>query len=446
MACALYNLREESIVKSRSFALNAVLLAAVTLTPLTAQPVVIDPDSAVEMARANNLSLRQARIDLGTRQRERDTSWNRFLPSLSAGTSLSRSIPQPTLVETPWGLSASLSTGLPLSPSSVQSIRAAELEYQTQALSLERTEKQLERDIRKAFYQLLLRLENIRLLEQSLETAGRRYERVSTNYEFGLASELDKLNAQVNLENLKPELARARTDYQAALMSLKQELGLGRAVELVLEGDIATEGVSLEAQRLIREHAEGRLDIQALQHRLAVLENQRKLAATQEFSPQLALSFSLGARQADPFQAAKWSEPGLSRSSSLGISLSVPLGGLLPSSSSRVRLAGIDDSIARTNLELAQAREQGEIRIETLVLNLERSRLSIEVLEKNAALAARVYELTEREYEAGLTDLLTLAESYDSLQQARLRVLTEQYNYRSLLLDLEYELNTSLRD
>jgi outer membrane protein TolC len=128
----------------------------------------------------------------------------------------------------------------------------------------------------------------------------------------------------------------------------------------------------------------------------------------------------------------------------LGISLSMPLDGLIPSSASGIRLAGIDDSIQKNNLALAAARARGVITIESLVLNLERSAVAIEVLQQNAALAERVYQLTQQEYEAGLTDLLTLEESYSALEQARLDVLTEQYNYQSQLLDLEYELNAEL--
>ena len=446
MARPLYDLREESIVKTRLLALATVVLAGIALAPLAAQPLVLDADTAVQMARANNLTLRQARIDLGTKQRERDTSWNRFLPSLSAGASLNRGTPQALTAPSPWGLAASVSTGLPLSPSSVHAMRAAELEYRTGELSLERAERQLQRDTLKAFYQLLLRQENIRLLEQSLETVMRRYELVSANYEHGLASELDRLNALVNVENLRPEIGTARTEYETAVMEFKHALGLEQSRQLVLRGIIATEELRVNAQALIREHAAGALDIRLLEQTRYSLANQRKLAAAQEFSPQLGLSFSYGARQSDPFSAGAWSDPGVSRTSSLGISLSVPLDGLWPSSSSRVRLAAVDDAIARTDLQLVQAREQTELRIKSLVMYLQRARLAVEVLEKNAELAARVYELTELEYEAGLTDLLTLAESYDSLQQARQRVLVQEYAYRSLLLDLEYELNTSLRD
>jgi multidrug efflux system outer membrane protein len=342
---------------------------------------------------------------------------------------------------TPWGLSANVSASLPLSGAIRYTRRGTELEYQAEATALVQTEKQLERDVRKSFYALLLQQENIRLLEESQETARKRFEQVSTSYEYGLASELDKLNAQVNLENLKPDLQKARTDYETASMELKYTLGLERTVVLELQGTIGAQGLSLDAEELISAYAPRRLAVLTLMDDLAILENDRKLVAAREVRPSVGLSYSFRAAQSDPFSAQGWGGTGWSGTSSLGVTFSMPLDGLIPSSASQVRLAGIDDNIRKKHLELDEARSRGEITIETLVLDLEGSRLAIEVLEKNAELAARVYELTEQEYEAGLTDLLTLEESYDDLQQARLKVLTEQYNYQSLLLDLTYELN-----
>lgn len=435
------------MVRKKTLLPALILAVGIALVTAGTEQVVLDVDAAVKMAKENNLNLLSARIDLGIKEREQKASWNELLPSLGVGASLSHSQIVTSLGLTnpsPWGLSANVSASLPLSSSLRYSIRGTELEYQAEATAVERTEKQLERDVRKAFYALLLQQENIRLLEESQETARKRFEQVSTSYEYGLASELDKLNAQVNLENLKPDLQKARTDYETASMEFKYVLGLDRKAGLELQGAIGTVGLRLDAEELIRAYAPGRLAVVALMHDLAILENDRKLAAAQEVRPSVSLSYSFRAAQSDPFSASGWGGAGWSGTSSLGVSLSMPLDGLIPSSASQVRLAGIDDSIRKKHLELEEARSRGEITIETLVLDLERSRLAIEVLEKNEELAARVYELTEQEYEAGLTDLLTLEESYDDLQQARLKVLTEQYNYQALQLDLAYELNADL--
>ena len=87
-----------------------------------------------------------------------------------------------------------------------------------------------------------------------------------------------------------------------------------------------------------------------------------------------------------------------------------------------------------------------EIEIRSLVLELENYQGTVDALEKNVALAQKVYDLREREYAAGLTELLEVRKAFDDLQNAKLSVLTEKFNYQMALLDLESALNTDLRD
>ena len=58
----------------------------------------------------------------------------------------------------------------------------------------------------------------------------------------------------------------------------------------------------------------------------------------------------------------------------------------------------------------------------------------------------KVYDLTEIEYNAGVTDLLQLEDANDKLLDAKLAVLEEKYNYLAYFFDLEYVLNTSLTE
>lgn len=81
--------------------------------------------------------------------------------------------------------------------------------------------------------------------------------------------------------------------------------------------------------------------------------------------------------------------------------------------------------------------------IETIVLTLDKSLRILEVLEKNVALAQKTYDLTEQEYNAGIVELLEVEEVNDDLQEAKLNIIEESYNYLSGLFDLEYALNTT---
>jgi outer membrane protein TolC len=146
----------------------------------------------------------------------------------------------------------------------------------------------------------------------------------------------------------------------------------------------------------------------------------------------------------DPFHADWGSAESWSGNSTFGISLSLPLDGLIPGSWSKVKIKEIDDSIGRARIELTQARQLAEIEIESIVLSLDKSLRTLDALEQNVALAQKTYDLTEKEYNAGVVELLEVEEAYDELQEVKLGVLEEKYNYLTGIFDLEYALNTRL--
>ncbi len=409
-----------------------------------AEEITLDVDTAVSLALQNNLGLQTDRIDLEIKERVKQTAWNEFLPSIDAGTGLTRSVVNQdgsTSVSgsTPWSVSASIRTTLPLSLSSRYSIRDTELAFDEEAISLEDAEKQLERDVKKAFFNLLLLTEKIRLTEQNIATAQKRYDQAKTSYEYGLESELTLLGALVTLENLKPDLEEIRVTYEIADMEFKQMLGFDRDSEITVTGSIEPNIRTFNVIDLIEEHLSTRPDIAAILKDIEVLEIRKKITRLDVYTPLLSLSYSYTAGLNVPFKGST-----LSRISTFGIALSYPLDGLIPGSSSHVDIKDSDDSIKKAQIKLTEARQLAEIEIESTVLRLDNSLKALWALEQNVILAQKVYDLTEKEYSAGEGELLKVEDAFDDLQKAKLSVLEERYNYVSGLFDLEYELNTEL--
>ena len=123
-------------------------------------PQVLTIDAAVRLALENNLSLRQSALDVQTRQRSADRSWNSLLPTIGANAMISH----PTSITGPiepesrnvWTPGLSLSAGLTLSTSIIDNIRRAQADYELGLLSYESARQELELSTRKLFYQILL--------------------------------------------------------------------------------------------------------------------------------------------------------------------------------------------------------------------------------------------------------------------------------------------------
>jgi len=166
------------IMKTRNLFLTFLLLTAPSIAVFAQEPAVfraLTVNDAVQIALEKNLSLMQNAIDLGTKKRSLDHSWNSLLPTLNASAMISH----PTSVTGPiepesrnvWTPGFSFSAGLTLSASVIENIKKAKADYQTGLLSYEAARQELELSVRKLFYQMLLLDANRELAVQNFQSA-----------------------------------------------------------------------------------------------------------------------------------------------------------------------------------------------------------------------------------------------------------------------------------
>ena len=74
------------------------------------------------------------------------------------------------------------------------------------------------------------------------------------------------------------------------------------------------------------------------------------------------------------------------------------------------------------------------------------AREQIHAMTRNITLAQRSYEMAERSYQAGTTELLSLCDSEEQLFKAKLGLANQKFNYIAAMLDLEKILNTTFGD
>jgi outer membrane protein TolC len=171
-----------------------------------------------------------------------------------------------------------------------------------------------------------------------------------------------------------------------------------------------------------------------------MLESARKI---QVYSLYPSLSLSWNTNQVftrDPwkdswFKGSHWTDRG-----SLSITLALQLHSLLPFSMDYQGIKNFDDQIRMANIGLAQLIIGTEIEVYNTVLMLERTHLNAQALEQTVELAELSYRLTEQAYQAGLQDHFQVQNSEQSLHQARVQLLEQQFNYLNGLIDLEYSI------
>jgi outer membrane protein TolC len=178
-----------------------------------------------------------------------------------------------------------------------------------------------------------------------------------------------------------------------------------------------------------------------LRKTILMMESARK-AQLYALTPSLILSYSYNPIfMNDPMNAPwfsssnDWTDRG-----SFSITLALRLHSLIPFSLDFQGVRNIEDQIKTANLGLEQMIFGTEVEIYNIVLSLERILITAEAQAQTINLAQQSFRLTEEAYRAGLQDYFQVQSAEQSLRQAQVQMLEQQFNYLNGLIDLEYSI------
>jgi outer membrane protein TolC len=420
----------------------AMLGFLILAIPVFSESRILSIEHAVDLALENNLTLHSRIIGLEMKKRQSASNWNSYIPSMSARTSLGYTNSGTFGDFSPfWGLSFGLSGSLSISKAAKLRARESLLAYEKEKISFEAAARSLERDIRANFYGLILSESRIELMAQNVESALQRLKAAEEDYEIGYITELEVLNNRLTLQQMEASLERTVAAYETMLMEFKQSIGVDIGEPIKLEGTIIVEGAKLDQNGLIREFIDSGTAIQVLLKEKEILQNDVEQTFSENFLPNLSFSYSFTPSLDEPFSNSWIRNESWSKRNSLNMSMSIPLDSLYRGSAGRIQIKNINDSVAINELEIRNAQEQAEIELRAMVSGINSLLRTLEVLQRTVELSEKVFELTQKEYEAGLADYLDLDQANYDLQDARLDLLSESYNYQVALLDLRFMLD-----
>jgi outer membrane protein TolC len=412
-------------------------------------------DEAVDLAIKNNLTLASNLVSLDTKKRKADLVWNQFLPELDVRGTLARdnkaaasqgfSLPDGTVLVPPtvspqWHMLGNFTVVLNLSAAMFSGIRAIKQDYQAGLLGYEKAKVQTERDVRKAYNQMLNLQENVTLLKESFALAERQVSMAQANYRAGLAPQLTLLQAQVSRDNLKPAIDQAENGLKISMANFAMSLNLPYDTQFELVPvEEETVLIPLDVKELISRASRNRPDILEIQQNILLLKSSREVQFLQLYTPYLNISWSLQpAFLGDPWKdswidGGNWKEGG-----TLSFVLGMNLNSLFPFTKQGQGLKDIDNNIQTASIGLAQMIRGTELDIYNTVLSLEKTQVNIETQNQTVDLARQSYQLTEEAYRAGLTDFLQVQNAELELRKARVGAKDQYYSYLNGLIDLEY--------
>lgn len=442
----------------------------------------IGVNEAVALAIKGNLSLKVQEVALKTKERNKKWAATSFIPSINFTPAFSANLikqsdsvvlvpnlqgvtpisnegkniyanPTVNAISIPgenlpvWATSLGLQISLPINAAMFIAIDTAKKDYENGLISYATAEAQLERDVKKSYYNLILLKQSLSLLESNLESAQRRFAQAQRQYNLGVVPKIQMLSAQATVENLKPQLTTQRHYYDVAVMNFKIYLGLNFEDEIVLTDEtLYPRDVALDIDTLIKENIQDRLDISLLKGNIEYLKKSRSAALVGALTPSLIFGLNYNAATAlyEKNSPLKPSSTSWNESSSFSVAISVPVDKLIYGTSGYKQGADLKDSIDSLDIQLKNALQMAELDLRNTYNNLNKSKENIASLTFNINLNQELFDESEKGYRAGRVDILDLEDAENRLHQARLNLIQEQVNYLSTVVDLEYALNKKI--
>lgn len=392
-------------------------------------------DDALTLGLENNPDLLTARRNLESLARTEQGKWNSFIPNLSLNGSYSNTHNQDS---NSWkwsgstGISLSFNFGIPFQ------MNLKTLEYQAGVLEYQKLEATTLNTIAGKFYTLIAEKNNIDILVQAGKLAEEQYQQDLANYNRGLVSELTLLQSRYAYLSSQPEIDSAKSTYETDLNNFKMLIGISEDIELT--GSLEVQKISLpEGNILADKYTEQNYDVQqqAVAVEIAVLTKKQSTAS--ELAPTLNLSENLSFSEGTNGKA-------VDMNGSFTASVSIPLTGFIPYSSTNLNLKNLEDQIENAQQNLTVTITETRNALALLPDKINRLWNAVELAQLNYSISDRAYQLSLEGYNSGLVSQTDLGEARQQMTTAQQAVYETQNEYLSALYDATLTMNISIEE
>ncbi|HEX8019829.1 TolC family protein [Mucilaginibacter sp.] len=318
-----------------------------------------------------------------------------------------------------------------VSPSLLYAAKSAPLLVKQAKQVTDSTKIYLVTSVSKAFYNVLLTLQQINVLKEDTTRLGKSLRDAYHQYKGGIADETDYLQATITLSNSKTQLKQAKENLIPQYAALKQLMGYEPEKQFNVSIDTVQMMNDIRIDTNKRLQYENRIEYQQIQTRKDLqvqLTNYYKYA----FLPTLSGFFNYGLQFGNNHFSDLLS--GSYPSSSVGLSLSIP----------------IFTGFARThNIHKAHLQEQlitwdekdlklGLYKDYTVSLANYKSNLySFQEQQKNVGMAKRVYFVVDLQYKQGVVAYLNVITAESNLITAEINYTNSLFQLLSSKIDLQ---------
>lgn len=313
-------------------------------------------------------------------------------------------------------------------------IRSASEQVRVSELDVERVKEQLRLDVTQAYYDLQQTEQEIRIQEAAVKEATKSLSDAQALVGAAMATRLDVLNAQVQLDNSTQQLIQVRSNQDIALRRLAQLLSLPATVGVrAVEPIEITERWNLTLEESIVRAFDRRVE---LKQQLAQRESsqQQRRAAIAAFLPQLRAFANYNLLNLHTDQPGEFVAQGFATGYSFGFTLQWTFfdGGV-----AAARIAQQNANIRLAEVQFAQATEQVRFEVEQAYFQLQSNLQNVQVASASLERAQEALRIARLRFQAAVGTQLDVLNAETNLTRSAGNLLNAILGYNRALASLK---------
>ncbi|MBQ0143538.1 MAG: TolC family protein [Prevotellaceae bacterium] len=427
---------------------SALIFAPCLFSSVCAQDVMdITLDKAIEIALAENPTIRIADKDIQLKKIADTEAWQQLLPTVSVNGSIQHTLKAAVMklngqefkmgrdgVNTA-ALSGSLN--LPIfAPAVYQNMKLTKDDIKLAQEKSRSSRLDLINQVTKAYYSLLLANDALKVMTEAYDVSKQAYDNVSSKFNVGKVSEYDQITAEVQMRTMNSSKISAEGGVTLAELQLKVLMGITTDIKLNAQDKLRDYEKELTMANTVAQpnELENNSSLKQLELNKSMLERSLKLQRT-NFMP--TLSFQLTGQYQSLYND-DWNLPKYdwSPSASFTINLNIPIftaSNWTKLRSSKVKISQLEDTRINTERQLNMAASSYRKNMQTSLAEIESDKQAI-------AQADKAVNISSKRYEVGRGTVLDMNQSQLSLTQAQLTYDQAVYDFLTNQADLNLTL------
>jgi outer membrane protein TolC len=309
-------------------------------------------------------------------------------------------------------------------------------------LDYETAKKKLVVETAKTYYSLLKDEKNIDLLTLKLDSAKKQLEKDSAGYKNGIVSELNFQRSALSVASAQLDLRQAESTFRTAMVDFLFDMGIKEPRAPVILVDVMEiKKYDLNPIALTDKYLFESADVIKAKNNIENKELALQKTKFTNYGPSVSLSFGVNA--APDSRTKDFSLTDTLRGT---VGVSIPIDSWIPNSKSNQSLASLGNEVEKAKIDLESTLSAARDSIFSSVIKLNNYWESIEIARSKVELSVKTYDITERAFNQGNIERLTLEAQRDALAESRQQLLTAELLYKNTVLDLCYALNLAESD